>query len=106
MATKTAILIFYLRIAKTTEVVLRIGSFVTLAIVNIAGVVLTFLNAFQCKPARAAFMPHIHGECMSVVTLYLCSAPVNVITDLAILVLPLPVLTGIHIPRKQKAILL
>jgi hypothetical protein len=40
------------------------------------------------------------------VMLYLCSAPVNVMTDLAILVLPLPVLTRLQLPRKQKAILL
>ena len=42
---------------------------------------------------------------MSVVTIYLCSAPVNIITDLAILVLPIPVLTGMRLPQRQKTIL-
>src|SRR5256885_4074394 len=40
-----------------------------------------------------------------IVTLYLSSAPVNVITDLAILFLPMPILTGMRLPRKQKIIL-
>jgi fucose permease len=105
MATKTSILIFYLRMAKNTQIILRVSSYVTLAIVNIAGVVLTFMNAFQCRPIYAAYTPHTQGKCISIVTLYLCSAPVNVITDLAILVLPIPVLTGMRLPRKQKTVL-
>lgn len=105
MATKTSILILYLRIAKETQKLFRIASYVTLAVVNIAGVVLTFLNAFQCNPPNAAYTSNTPGTCISIVTLYLCSAPVNIITDLAILVLPIPVLTGIRLPRRQKTIL-
>jgi len=103
MATKTSILIFYLRMSKNTQSILRIASYVTLGIVNVAGVVLTFLNVFQCSPIRAAYDPSINtGQCLSIVTLYLCSAPVNIITDLAILVLPIPVLTGMRLPQRQK----
>jgi hypothetical protein len=105
MATKTAILIFYLRAANDTQIVLKNGSYVILAIVNIAGVFSHFLTGFQCKPARAAYLPDAHGECISVVILYRYSIPVNILTDLTILVLPLPGLTGIQLPRRQKAIL-
>jgi fucose permease len=105
MVTKSSILIFYLRLAKNSQFMLRVASYITLALSNIAGVVLTFLNAFQCRPARAAFTPELYGKCFSVVTLYLCSAPVNIITDIAILVLPLPVLTRIQLPRREKLIL-
>ncbi|PBP15302.1 MFS general substrate transporter [Diplocarpon rosae] len=35
MATKTSILIFYLRISRNTQNMLRIASYVTLAIVNV-----------------------------------------------------------------------
>ncbi|KAE8453898.1 hypothetical protein EG329_007674 [Mollisiaceae sp. DMI_Dod_QoI] len=106
MATKTSILIFYLRMSKNTQSILRIASYVTLAVVNIAGVVLTFLNAFQCSPVAAAYNPsETANQCISITTLYLCSAPVNIITDLAILVLPIPVLTGMRLPQRQKTIL-
>lgn len=105
MATKTSILIFYLRISRNTQAILRFASYVTLAVVNVAGVVLTFLNAFQCSPVRAAYDQTTNSRCMSIVTLYLCSAPVNIITDLAILVLPIPVLTGMRLPQRQKTVL-
>jgi hypothetical protein len=105
MATKTSILIFYLRLARNTQNLLRIASYVTLVIVNVAGIVLTFLNAFQCSPPKAAYTTVTSGKCISIVTLFLCSAPVNIATDLAILVLPIPVLTGMRLPRKQKTVL-
>ncbi|CZR60673.1 related to L-fucose permease [Phialocephala subalpina] len=106
MATKTSILIFYLRLTKNTQHIMRIASYITLAVVNIAGVVLTFLNAFQCSPVSAAYDPkQTSNKCISITTLYLCSAPVNIITDLAILVLPIPVLTGVRLPQRQKTVL-
>lgn len=104
MATKTSILVFYLRLARNTKKSLRIASYVTLAVVNVAGVVLTLLNVFQCSPVAAVFGA-ADGECIALVTLYLASAPVNVITDLAILILPIPILTGMHLPQKQKTFL-
>ena len=43
--------------------------------------------------------------CISIETIYLASAPVNIATDLAILVLPIPMLTALLLPRRQKTIL-
>lgn len=107
MALKTSILVFYLRLSKNTQQVLRIASWVVLAIVNIAGVVLTFLNIFQCRPIVAAFSYSYTGQaqCIPLLTEFICSAPVNIVTDLAILALPIPVLTGMRLPRRQKGIL-
>lgn len=106
MATKTSILIFYLRMSRNTQRLLRVASYATLGVVNIAGAVLTLLNAFQCNPVRAAYDSTVaNANCLSIVTLYLCSAPLNIITDLTILVLPIPVLTGMRLPQRQKTIL-
>lgn len=109
MATKTSILIFYLRMSKNTQNLLRIASYITLGVVNVAGVVLLFLNAFQCSPPTLAYTggknPNSSDKCIPIITLFLCSAPVNIITDLAILVLPIPVLTGMRLPQRQKTIL-
>ncbi len=104
MATKTSILIFYLRLSKNTQKLLRWGSFGVLVIVNVAGVVLTIINIFQCRPVAAAFSD-VAGQCIPLLTEFICSAPVNIITDLAILALPIPVLTGMHLPSRQKTIL-
>lgn len=103
MATKSAILLLYLRMA-TADRFLKIASLVVLAIVNLAGIVLTFLNIFQCRPISAAFTDS-PGKCIDLVGLYLSSAPVNVSTDLAILLLPLPILTALRIEFRQKVVL-
>ncbi|XXH03718.1 hypothetical protein Hte_010124 [Hypoxylon texense] len=107
MATKTSVLIFYLRLSKNTQKVLRLASWIVLAIVNIAGTVLTLINIFQCRPVPAAFDPFDGSAyCIPLLTEFICSAPVNVVTDLAILALPLPVLTSMRLPRRQKVILI
>jgi fucose permease len=82
------------------------ASWATLGIVNVAGLVLTLLNIFQCSPIAAAWNPFIKGNsCIPLLTEFVCSAPVNIVTDLAILALPIPVLTGMRLPQRQKIIL-
>lgn len=103
MATKSAILVLYLRMS-TAHRFLKIASWIVLGIVNVAGVVLTFLNAFQCRPISAAYTDS-EGKCIDLVGMYLSSAPVNVTTDLAILLLPLPILTALRIEFRQKVVL-
>lgn len=103
MATKSAILVLYIRMA-AAHPFLRYASYGTLTIVNLAGTVLTFLNIFQCRPIRAAFSDD-DGTCIDVVSLYLASAPINVLTDLAILLLPLPILTRLRMEFRQKVAL-
>ncbi|KAI0201891.1 fucose permease [Astrocystis sublimbata] len=104
MATKSSILIFYLRLSGNTQKLLRFASWTVLVIVNVAGTVLTILNIFQCNPVNAAFTNH-SGRCIPLLTEFICAAPVNVVTDLAILALPLPILTSMRLPPRQKIIL-
>lgn len=86
----------------------RWATIATLVVVNVAGIALTFLNIFQCRPVGAAFEDPIPpgGHCTDIVTLYLSSAPVNIITDLALLFLPMPILTAMRLPRNEKLILI
>jgi hypothetical protein len=106
MATKTSILLFYLTLSKNQKI-FRWGVLSTMAVVNVAGLALTILNVAQCRPVWALFQEAIpaYAVCTDIVTLYLSSAPVNIITDLAILFLPMPILTGMRLPKKQKIIL-
>lgn len=107
MATKTAILILYVRMAEAHRG-LRIASYFVMAIVNLAGIVLTFLNLFQCRPIHAAYDDFNRDDavCIDLVSLYLSSAPINVLTDLAILLLPIPILTSLRMEFRQKLILI
>lgn len=106
MAVKTSILVFYLTFTRTQKV-FRNANYVTLIVVNAAGIALTLVNVFQCRPVSAVFLSDTpaHASCIDIVTLYLSSSPVNIITDLAILLLPMPLLTKMRLPFKQKIIL-
>ncbi|PNS20006.1 hypothetical protein CAC42_1453 [Sphaceloma murrayae] len=106
MAEKTSILVFYLNLS-TSNKVFRWATIATLLVVNGVGFALTMFTAFQCTPPAAAYnYPRpSNAQCTDVVTIYLSSSPVNIITDLAILLLPMPILTGMRLPRKQKVIL-
>jgi len=107
MVSKSSIMIFYLRIAKTKQF-FRTASTVVLIVAVVAGTALTLLNVFQCRPVSNTFSNPLpsNTKCIDIVTLYLSSAPVNILTDLAILFLPMPILTALCLPRKQKNILI
>lgn len=107
MVLKTSILIFYLFLSKTNKI-FRWAIFATIVVVNAAGIALTMVNIFQCDPVSAAIWFPANGDarCFSIVAIYLSSAPVNLITDIAIFFLPLPILTQLRLPRKQKIILI
>lgn len=106
MATKTSILIFYLSLSKTHKI-FRAATLATLVVVNVGGLALTLLNILQCTPISAAFKTPVpqSASCTNIVTIYLSSAPLNIITDLAIFFLPMPILTSMRLPMKQKIIL-
>ncbi|KAJ8106484.1 hypothetical protein OPT61_g9503 [Boeremia exigua] len=106
MATKTSILIFYLGLSETQKI-FRWATIATLVVVNAGGLALTILNIVQCRPVSAAWMVPVPAtaHCTNIVTIYLSSAPLNIITDLAILFLPMPILTSMRLPKKQKIIL-
>ena len=106
MATKTSICLFYLTLAKNQRIYKWL-TVSTLLVVNIAGTALTVLNIVQCRPVSAGFKDPVPvtAHCTDIVTLYLSSAPVNIITDLSLLFLPMPILTGMRLPRNQKIIL-
>ncbi|PWY89222.1 MFS general substrate transporter [Aspergillus heteromorphus CBS 117.55] len=105
MTVKTSFLVFYLSFAKGHPT-FRLAIYATLFVVNVAGLVLTFLNVFQCSPVAAAFTSSLRStaKCLNVISLALTSAPVNILTGLAILFLPIPMLTNMNLPRSQKVI--
>jgi fucose permease len=107
MMSKTSILVFYLTLSKSNHT-FRWATIGTLFIVNAGGFALTMLNVWQCTPVHAVFRNPIPAtaSCTDIVTIYLSSAPLNIITDLAILFLPMPILTSMRLPKKQKIILI
>ncbi|RYP31784.1 hypothetical protein DL767_005562 [Monosporascus sp. MG133] len=98
MITKVSILLLYLDIARYSQKFLRIGSYVALVISSVGGFVLTFMSAFRCRPVQAAYDLSIKNpSCIPIQSILLSSAPINIATDLAILVLPIPGFTTLPV---------
>ena len=107
MATKTSICLFYLTLAKNQQI-FKWATIATLVVVNVAGTALTLLNIFQCRPVGGPFEETVSEsvKCIDIIALYLSSAPINIITDLALLLLPMPILTAMRLPRNEKIIVI
>lgn len=106
MAVKSSILAFYLTLTRMhTEFQLII--YITLLIVNFTGLVFTLLFAFECRPLSIIFQPSttIAANCIDSIVLYVVSSPINLATDVAIFLIPMPLLTRMRLPRRQKVIL-
>jgi len=106
MSLKTSILAFYLSFSSTQRL-FKWACIATLIVVNAGGLALTIVTVFQCRPVWAIYAPTIptNAVCTDILTIYISSAPLNLITDTAILFLPMPILTSMRLPRKQKIIL-
>jgi hypothetical protein len=106
-AIKVSILLFYLTLAKE-ELLFRLGIYITLGVVLLSTTALTLVNLFPCRPLSASFQittpPGTY--CIDIVALYISTSPINIVTEVAIFFLPMPILLGMRLPRRQKAILL
>lgn len=101
LLTKVSLLSFYLRIfprrgfQNVTKVVL--------VFVICSGVIILFLQIFQCLPVAYNWDKSIpNGSCLSVNTLTYTHAAMSILQDVIILVLPVSELASLKLERKQK----
>lgn len=72
-------------------------------IINIAWLVAyTLLEIFQCKPISKFWKPMGPGKCLLQSKIYIGAAAPSVAIDLLVLMLPLPLLWGLHTSRARK----
>ena len=61
-----------------------------------------FTGVFICSPIKKAWMPTIPGQCINLISFYYGLQIPNVITDLAILILPLREVYALRLAKGQK----
>jgi len=104
---KISMLLFYLRIFPQKW--FRISCFVTMG--ACAGYAIAFLlvSVFQCRPISFAWT-HWHGEtsgvCNDINAQGWTSAAINVVLDVIVLGLPLPVIAKLELNKRKKALFL
>ncbi|KAL4914877.1 hypothetical protein BDW62DRAFT_219816 [Aspergillus aurantiobrunneus] len=95
-----AIVTLYLRIFPTPRFVL--AARIVLAIITIYGL-WTVISAFlNCLPVNSFWDTSVPGRCIPKAFLWFFNGGLNIATDLAILVLPIPVLSHLRLPKRQK----
>ncbi|KAI9810441.1 MAG: hypothetical protein M1826_003610 [Phylliscum demangeonii] len=101
MFTKFAILIFFRRLSP--QKVFRMAIYVTAFIVFGSYLSLGLALFFACHPIAMNWDITItHGSCINRAAVYLATAGANIATDFAILLLPIPMLWHLQIPKRQK----
>ena len=98
--TKFSILFQYLRIFPSRP--FRISCYVAMGVVasySTWAIVSGFVN---CVPIAKFWNRSIQGYCLSFEALWFFNASMNILTDLALLIMPMPLLSQLQRPRMQK----
>ncbi|GAB1212845.1 hypothetical protein ATERTT37_001994 [Aspergillus terreus] len=98
---KISILLFYVRIFSTNK--FRILAGIVGAIVLGHGIGVFFAAIFQCSPVQYAWNKNIPGgTCFDQQAFYRYVSPPNILTDVLILIMPLPFVWKLHTRLTQK----
>lgn len=68
---------------------------------------IVFALVFGCNPIEKSWdMSITSGKCVDRNGLYIATAVTNIVTDLALILLPIPLVVGLQMPKIQKIYLL
>ena len=73
-----------------------------MAIVIAFGFAVIVASIVQCNPLNKAFEPQLSGYCIQVGDVWYATASFAIITDLAIIALPINQIPSLSLPRPQK----
>ena len=98
---KLSILCLYLRIFPSRS--FRLTVYITIGILVGTFFPLVFMAAFQCLPIEAIWNIDIkHAKCLNLENIALASGAINMLTELIILILPMPVVRSLHLSTKRR----
>lgn len=75
---------------------------IALVCVIITGLWMVFSAFFFCVPVRAFWDPRAPQNCLPKRVVWCLNASIQIVSDLIIVILPMPVLTQLRLPRRQK----
>ncbi len=100
VAIKICFLLHYLRIFPLGNV--RRFCFILLSIIAVWGLLQVLLVIFQCRPVSGFWDKSTDSVCLPLAPLSYVHAAGNIVTDIAIFALPLPVLNTLSLPWAEK----
>ena len=102
-ATKLSILLCYLRVFPSRQ--FRNSVFVLCGLLASFTLATTLASIFQCSPVSYAWDKGLngeHGRCFNASVYWYTTAAGNILSDILIVLLPTPIILGLHVPFKDK----
>lgn len=100
MMVKLSVLAMYFRIFPTRS--FRIGGGIIAATVVAWWIAIWAVCIWQCDPIKRAWLPWIDGTCINLKASFIGNAIPNIISDIAILAMPVGQVWKLHLPTAQK----
>ncbi|KAI9677627.1 MAG: hypothetical protein M1817_006582 [Caeruleum heppii] len=98
--TKISILLLYLRIFIQKNY--RRACWVLIVIIGLFGLSSAVASVFQCTPIRRAYMRSVQGKCINLTASWYANAAFSITMDLTLLILPMPVVWALRMPKRNK----
>lgn len=73
-----------------------------MAVVVALAISVFFADLMQCTPISFFWNKNIEGTCIDVVMFYFSTAGISTLTDLWILIMPMPMVWGLNMPLRQR----
>lgn len=100
ISTKMSILLQYKRVFSTPR--MRLACWIMIGVLAFYGT-WTIISAWaNCVPLAKFWDPTVPGFCLDKKALWFSNSAIHIITDIVILIYPMPVLKSLQLPRKQK----
>ena len=98
--TKASIVLQYMRISIDKNV--RIACWVMMGFIIALSVEAFFANVFACSPVPKFWDDRIPGKCIDETAMYYANAAISVVTDVALVILPIFIIRKLQLRRREK----
>ncbi|KAK7908801.1 hypothetical protein PG985_016104 [Apiospora marii] len=98
---KTSLIYFYTRLNPSR--VYQATAWFGLFFIFGSNVGLAFATAFPCKPLELSWNPLVPGTCIDRPATYKATAIIGLLSDVYLILLPVPTVVGLQMPWQQKA---
>ncbi|KAH7394803.1 hypothetical protein BKA66DRAFT_403470, partial [Pyrenochaeta sp. MPI-SDFR-AT-0127] len=93
-------LVFYLRFAVTKK--FRIVLYIWVLLVSAFGITTAVVSFIPCLPFEKLWTPSMPGHCINIKAYWTANPALNIVFDIVIFVLPIPILWDLKLPKRQR----
>jgi hypothetical protein len=98
--TKISILLLYRRVFITAK--FRMACICVMTYVTCFAICVIIATALECNPVRRVYDKSVSGTCINLTAFWYSVAVNNILTDIVILLMPMPVIQTLRLPPRHK----